>query len=171
MLNSDVLMSPFTIFIRSVGYYGSCGTCKKSIYAEKIPFSWIHSWNIQPFPCLMRFSQKLELSQEQRSACRFSSRALVFRLVLSHISNCIHTLHFFFFLKVQMALGALPFLWKVLCAWLLSLFIYFLSFAKLLLYSCKGICCISSVVHWLFGMEFDGQVSFTNPLVGLEPSV
>lgn len=87
------------------------------------------------------------------------------------ISATVYIHFIFFYLKVQMALGALPFLWKVLCAWLLSLFIYFLSFAKLLLYSCKGICCISSVVHWLFGMEFDGQVSFTNPLVGLEPSV
>jgi len=38
ILNSDVLRSLFTIFIRSVGYYGSCGTCKTSISCRKYSF-------------------------------------------------------------------------------------------------------------------------------------
>lgn len=111
---------------------------KHLFHAENIPFSWIHSLNIQPFPCLMHFSQKLELSQEQRSACRFSSRPLVFRLALSHISNCIHTLHYFFFWKYR-------WLWELyrfsgrycVHGWLVCLSIFFCLPLSSWLYSCK----------------------------------
>lgn len=54
---------------------------------------------------------------------------------------------------------------------MVGLFIYFLSLLSSWLCSCKGICWISSLVHWLFGVGLDGQVSFTNPFAGLEPSV
>lgn len=60
----------------------------------------------------------------------------------------------YFFSKVWMTLGALPFLQKILWAWLAGWFylIFFLQLSSWL-HSCKGICWIPSVVHLGWGWE------------------